>query len=130
MGNIHFLTILSKFVIMVRHASALLGSLCVGKDPVLPECCPGVDPGVSLIGAAVSPADHSSDDIAAILREDKRTAGVSLTRVLAGVSGADVHVSDGPVAVSLLAGGVGGDGDIYAVEDCGLVAPGLESAPA
>ena len=35
--------------------------------------------------------DYTSDHIAAILREDKRTAGVSLTRVLARVSGADVH---------------------------------------
>ena len=35
-----------------------------------------------------------------------------------------------PVAVGLLAGGVSGDGDIYAVQDSGLVTPGLESAPA
>ena len=39
-------------------------------------------------------------------------------------------LSDVPVAVSLLAGGVSGDGDVYAVEDSGLVTPGLESAPA
>ena len=42
----------------------------------------------------------------------------------------EYSLSDVPVAVSLLAGGVGGDGDVDAVEDCGLVAPGLECAPA
>ena len=42
----------------------------------------------------------------------------------------EYSLSDVPVAVCLLAGGVGGDGDIHAVEDCGLVAPGLEGAPA
>ena len=42
----------------------------------------------------------------------------------------EYSLSDGPVAVSLLAGGVGGDGDIYTVEDGGLVTPGLEGAPA
>ena len=39
-------------------------------------------------------------------------------------------LSNVPVSVGLLAGGVSGDGDIYAVQDSGLVTPGLESAPA
>ena len=39
-------------------------------------------------------------------------------------------LSDLTVAVGLLAGGGGGDGDVDAVEDGGLVTPGLESAPA
>ena len=39
-------------------------------------------------------------------------------------------LSDVPVAVGLLASGVGRDGDVNAVEDGGLVPTGLESAPA
>merc|ERR1719203_1885534 len=72
-----------------QAGSAFLSPSCICQDPVLPCGCPGVDPGVSVIGASVSPADHTSDHIAAILHEDKRTSRVSLTRVLAGVSSAD-----------------------------------------
>ena len=32
-------------------------------------------------------------------------------------------------AIGRLANGVGGDGDIHTVEDCGLVTPGLQSSP-
>ena len=42
----------------------------------------------------------------------------------------EYSLSDVPVAVCLLAGGVSGDGDVDAVEDSRLVTPGLESAPA
>ena len=93
-----------------QAGSAVLSPSSISQDPVPPCGCPvkwcysifsstythyipwpGVDPGVSVIGASVSPADHTSDHIAAILDHDKRTTRVSLTRVLARVSSADVH---------------------------------------
>ena len=79
----------------------------VGQDPVLPVgrpgtqfhsfllrieiLSPGVDPRVAVIGAPVPPADHACDHIAAVLLDNQGAAGVSLARVLARVSGADVH---------------------------------------
>ena len=85
----------------------VLGALGVGQYPRLPcrhpdnqsqlRCCdqclhpPGIHPRVAGQRAAPPPADHAHQRVAALLRDHEGAARVTLARVLAGVSSADVH---------------------------------------
>ena len=59
------------------------------------ESPPGVHPRVAVERAAVSPADHADQRVAAALLNHEGAAGVALARVLARVRGADVHPAHG-----------------------------------
>ena len=88
--NMVLLLSVTSDLLTSESAGALLGSLGVGEDPVLPGGHSGVHSGVSIEGASVSPADHSDDSIATILLDHHGATTVSLAGVLATVSSADV----------------------------------------
>ena len=61
------------------------------SDVVTNRSPPGVHPRVAGERAAPPPADHAHQRVAALLRDHEGAARVTLARVLARVSSADVH---------------------------------------
>ena len=100
----------------------------VGVDPVHKVAGLGVDTGVSGLGTAVAPADHSGQLVAA----HEGTARVSLARVLASLvqASADHGVGDVALSVGATAVVIADHGDIDLHEDAGETATAAGGSPA
>merc|ERR1712112_536290 len=103
------------------------GASGVGHNPVHLLSHPSVDTGEAFESTSTSPTDNSNQSLASVLGSNHGTTRISLAGVLSGVSGTD-HVG-GDAAISVVAHGVGGDGDVNLLQDSGLAAPAAEGSP-